>query len=254
LEKKLQATNNEISVKFNETSAVPKRLTDSQYVQSILKYKHLKRLTLIGGEPFLGQVAEHVDLLKNLNMAHFRSLEYITNGTIMPDPLIVEQWHRIPRLEINISVDGIGDAFEYLRYPGKWQDCLRAVDFYLQVRQDHPDVELCLMTTVSVLNVMALPELMDWAMHNKIKVVLAPLVTPEYYGIRHIPENARPMIYDAWQGIEQLEPFIDFMKQHPGQTSHLADTKRYVEAMDKINNKSFNALFPAYAKLLNITT
>ena len=254
-DKKLHDNDNGIEVDFSYPADVEtERLKDKQYVEDILEYKKLKRLTFLGGEPFLGQLNEHIGILEKLDKTYLQSVEYITNGTMIPHPKIVEQWDKIERIEIDISVDGVCDVFEYNRFPGKWIDLENTVDFYLQLRETQPHVDLSILTTVSIVNAMGLKELMEWAADKNIKVVLAPLENPVYYSLRSAPETIKPLIYKAWEGISQLDPFIEFMKQHPSKSEHIADTKKHIEAMDNITNQSFKTLFPEYATLLNIIT
>ena len=41
-------------------------------------------------------------------------------------------------LVFSVSIDGIGDKFEYLRHPGKWEEVEKNLDFYYSLHTGYP--------------------------------------------------------------------------------------------------------------------
>lgn len=100
----------------------------TNYLNSI-DLSNVKDITFSGGETMLGSsyykmlnyVAERIDTKKC-------TITFQTNGTqpwIEKYRSLLEQFELI---KLNISVDGIGDRFEYLRWPARWDQWIKNVN------------------------------------------------------------------------------------------------------------------------------
>ena len=209
----------------------------------------MKEIHFAGGEPLI--MPEHWRILKMLDEKekYDIALRYSTNGTTLGTKKqdVMEMWKKFDYVHLSISIDGEGDAFEHIRYKGKWDQTLenlkkirasRAVDYWF-----HP--------TVSILNIFRLTELHHELHINDLMPLesvhphrgfymenywvdrfhINPLFTPEYYSITAMPELLKEQAADkitkygkkleadtgipfsGWQNI------IDFMYQHDN--SHL---------------------------------
>ena len=79
-----------------------------------------KRIDFYGGEPWL--IQEHWDTLsKMVELGYSKDciLHYTTNGTVFKSKQ-VDLLKQTKTVSIQLSIDGIGNRFEYQRYPGKW--------------------------------------------------------------------------------------------------------------------------------------
>jgi sulfatase maturation enzyme AslB (radical SAM superfamily) len=94
-----------------------KEIDNAESILSIIKnLDSLAQVSFIGGEFFLTK-----DNLKILDLAIAKklSVSLTTNATILlPDHL--ERLLKIKDLEIQISIDGIGPSYEFMRYPAQW--------------------------------------------------------------------------------------------------------------------------------------
>ena len=79
-----------------------------------------KKLYIVGGEPLI--IEEHQESLERL-VASGKSkdiqLEYNSNLTMVPNRL-VHLWEQFKQIRIGVSIDGIGDVFNYQRTPAKF--------------------------------------------------------------------------------------------------------------------------------------
>ena len=78
---------------------------------------HVKEIILAGGEPFL--IKEQFDFVKaccESGEAHHIRLRYHTNGTVFPKEMI-PYWEQFEWVHFMVSLDGIGEAANYVRYP-----------------------------------------------------------------------------------------------------------------------------------------
>lgn len=224
-------------------------LKEDDYVEYLLSYKDLKRLTLLGGEPFFGQREEHLFLLKNIDV---KEIEYITNGTYIPDEEFIKLWDKFESIVINFSIDGIGDVFEYTRVPAKWSKLNETVDYFMRLAEEKQNIKLTIVATVSILNILNMPELLQWANERDIGITFAPVTRPEHFSLKNIPEYVKPIIYDALEGIAEFDPYINYLQNNIGSNEYLNDTRRYINALDSIHNQSFSSLYPTLAKKLEI--
>ena len=116
-----------------------------------------------GGEPFM--IQEHIDLLNRaaeLEYSKNITVHYNTNGTIYPEQLI-SIWKQFKRVEIALSIDNVGEKFEYERYPANWKQVNENVRRFELLKQNQNNIDLQLCFTVNVLNVLYLDQLLNWA-------------------------------------------------------------------------------------------
>ena len=233
----------------------------------------MSEIHFAGGEPLI--MPEHWRILDLLNekQKYDVELRYSTNGTTLGTAKqnVLEYWKKFNYVHLSLSIDGAGDAFEHIRYKGKWKQTLEnlkkirasgAVDYWF-----HP--------TVSILNIFRLTELHK-TLHNEDLMPLKrlhpnrafnlenywvdrfhlnPLFTPDYYSITilppHLKDRAAEEIsaygkkmeaqagipYHGWQNI------IDFMYQ--SDNSHLFEQfKRKSAELDTVRGTNIFALNP----------
>jgi radical SAM protein with 4Fe4S-binding SPASM domain len=176
--------------------------------------EHMKEIHFAGGEPLM--MPEHWKILKLLDekQKYDIDLRYSTNGTTLgrDKDNVLTYWKKFKYVHLSLSIDGEGDAFEYIRYKGKWNSTFEnlkriresgAVDYWF-----HP--------TVSILNIFRLTELHE-VLHKAdlmpLKSVhrnrgfhienywvdrfhLNPLFTPDYYSITVLPPQLKEQAAD----------------------------------------------------------
>ena len=82
---------------------------------SALQFVHFN-----GGEPLLSK--EHVDFLQNIPNKNQVHLNYNTNGTILPSTELLALWKKFKLVQLDFSIDDVGEQFEFQRYPAEWND------------------------------------------------------------------------------------------------------------------------------------
>ena len=122
-------------------------------------------LDIPGGEPFLSGVPEQKKLLKHYidtGRAADITLHYVTNATIFPDQDWWQLWSHFREIDMQLSIDGIGDRYEYIRYPAVWTNTEQTVHTYVQQEQSIPNLRLSVSHTVSAYNIFYLDEFFTW--------------------------------------------------------------------------------------------
>lgn len=215
----------------------------------------IKLFEMYGGEPFL--IKRHFDLLKKSvekGYSKNQNIHYNTNGTIFPDAATTEIWPHFNRVDIMLSIDGIGEQFEYQRHPAKWIDTEKNIFRFLECFSPK-DLHICL--TVSSLNAYYLGDYLKYFNKIGVPVWLNILYGPDHFCIKNLPQKAKDAILEKWEEIgeeqkillEPLEPLKKFLTTtwDPNQFKLLKDS---LSKHDKYRGESYRSVFPEFADIL----
>lgn len=151
----------ELNYNNDQLIDIGRKFQNDNNVLDRLDFKHVKKLHFNGGEPFLNnhqlsllEQLEQQDVLKNT------FISYNTNGSIFPSEKIVDRWQRSRLVKLFFSIDATGSAFEYIRWPGKWNQVSANIQ---RMREQLPgNVMFGLNVTVGNYNLLELLDLVDW--------------------------------------------------------------------------------------------
>jgi organic radical activating enzyme len=130
----------------------------------ILDLSKLKRLYFNGGEPLLGQ--DHEEILSHLadiNQLAEVELSYNTNGTIIPNARVIDYWKKVKLLRINLSIDATELAFDFIRWPAKWEQMLNFIKF---INQQLFNTIIDITCTIGIHNILEVDRLIKWQKTN----------------------------------------------------------------------------------------
>jgi sulfatase maturation enzyme AslB (radical SAM superfamily) len=156
----------ENKIEFSSTSPIS-RADEMITVLKTLDLSNLEMVVFCGGETLMGNaywrvaeaIADMCPHAKDKIVLCFQS-----NGTQTIDTkyfLTIERFHLIT---INISLDGVKDRFEYLRWPASWN---QVVDNIGNLRETLPvNMMFLVEETVSIFNLYYQDELASWAKNN----------------------------------------------------------------------------------------
>ena len=123
-----------------------------------LDFTGIQHIIIGGGEPILHKATHEVlEKFKNTDMrfhVHF-------NGTVKPSLEFLHTCSYYKRISICFSIDGVGEHFEYLRWPAKWTKVDSNVKWI--VKHAPKNIEFGVNITVSVLNRDSHKLVEDWA-------------------------------------------------------------------------------------------
>ena len=142
-----------------------------------------------GGEPFLSEVDKQLELLNRYvdsGQSKHMTLHYTTNTQVYPDSKWWSLWENFKEIDIQLSIDGVGNRYEYIRYPAKNTVLLENVDRYLEQQNIH-NIRLSVSHTVSAYNIYYLDEFFTWCSN-------VGLPKP-WCGRAHNPSHMRPCVY-----------------------------------------------------------
>lgn len=216
---------------------------------------NVKLFEIYGGEPFL--IKRHFDVLKRsveLGFSKSQSIHYNTNGTIYPERAVQEIWPHFKRVDIMLSIDGIGEQFEYQRHPAKWIDAEKNMFRFLETFSPK-DLHICL--TVSALNAYYLGDYLMYFHKIGIPVWLNVLYGPNYFAVSNLPDCAKTAVLDAWSRIgeeksillESLDPIRNILMQ-PSDPLARSNLVPSIQKHDAYRGESYQKVFSEFARYL----
>lgn len=232
---------------------LPIKFFKQNFVQDfVTRAPNIVHLDIPGGEPFISGVPEQKQLLTHYiqsGQAASTTLHYTTNATIMPDPEWWELWQHFQEVEIQLSVDGIGSRFEYIRYPGDWGKVSENIAKY--VDQQH-QIKLSVSHTVSAYNIYYLDEFFTWCYNQGLP--------RPWLGRVHRPDHMRPSVWHhaarnfivAHLRTSQHQDVVTWANMiNTTDDSDLFDTFRQrCQQHDQYRNTNFASAFPELASYI----
>jgi MoaA/NifB/PqqE/SkfB family radical SAM enzyme len=216
----------------------------------------LAMLEFLGGEPLLFD--EHFDLLAVLvdgGHAGHIELRYVTNGTRLPSRA-ARLWPHFKRVGLQVSLDGVGARFEYLRHPARWDAVVANIDGFRAIADR---VDVTTNATFSLLSAYYLPELFDWARDHGLRCTLNSLGDPRWLDARTLPPPAKQVVRqrlaDGKSGADDSErsnvdALLDLMDSADWSAEELPAFRLRTRLQDEHRRESFEATFPELAALL----
>jgi sulfatase maturation enzyme AslB (radical SAM superfamily) len=120
----------------------------------------------------------------------------ITNGSIQLSTQQINLLKNFTDLNICISIDGVGPVFEYMRWPGKWNNLLENIKQYKTIAKN-----ISISYTISSLNAMYYNETVDWFQQNNLTYNHNVVSSPEWLSLENMPNILK-------QHLNQQDNFI----------------------------------------------
>jgi len=227
------------------------------------------RLEIFGGEPLINPtVFKFVDWLMLQPYAPNTILSITTNGTVYTDKI---QFYidKFKHITIQLSIDGVGDTFDYLRSNAVYAETLKIAQQYYALFVPANKFSLGINYTLSWMNSLHFAEFYNWTNDNfpNIHLHLTKLEGPEYYSVNILSQSQRETIYnnvrkqiDTISDNPQFEKIKDLYRQ-----SMLFDGRDTLDAVkfslgleslnsiDSIRQEDHSLVFKSIVDLINDT-
>lgn len=204
----------------------------------------VKYFEFTGGEPFL--IEEHFKLLRYAVEQEYSSridIHYNTNGTVYPNKEEVELWGKFNRVEIAVSIDNVGNRFEYERYGAVWGEVEENIKKFNELRNDKITTQVCM--TINIQNVFYLPELCEWLDTQHFDYVYFNMLhDPDVMCINRMTKEAQQLVIDRLTKHNfnvkhrvEINKIIQFIQN--GQGSDGQEFVRKMKQTDEYRKQSF---------------
>lgn len=186
------------------TKQAPKKIDFIKSMLNELSFKSL-RFDILGGEPLINPaIFEFIDWLAEQPYASQTSLMITTNGTTYTDKLI-KYISAFKLVGIQLSIDGIEDTFEYLRYNASFETLEKVGDQFYELTKQYGNFILGCHYTLSWMNCLNFADFINW-MHGRYPnlhdLYVSKLQSPEQYSIEAMSLDMRTKVYN--HVVEQL--------------------------------------------------
>lgn len=232
----------------------PKEFTDQQIDDIVSVCENVRRIEFYGGEPLVDkQMPILLRKLSNLDLAKNIQLNISTNITKRMSEDLITTLGNFQHVNINLSIDGWGQHFHYLRHPADWDKVYKNIQWFDELRQSNR-IKLTLLPAITVtsMNVYDLPNLI---INLKAQLGVNPFLIiaghPEYFSIKNITPTVANKIADHLTTfeLEELQPIITALK-NTDDSPAWESFKQVTQMIDKYRNESFSNTFPEYYNLL----
>ena len=204
----------------------------------------VRYMEFTGGEPFL--INEHFDLLERavkLGYAKDIEIHYNTNTTSVPNRGL-KLWPHFKTVEIALSIDDIGDRFEYQRYGAVWKVALENLNKFKNLKASSGNIVLQICLTVNVQNIYYLDELVEWISQQSFDFVYFNVLHDAwYFNIRNLNTDAKNIINKKFNNLilpyqDEINKVLEFMNQ--GEGSDCLKLKEVLKQSDIQRNQHFS--------------
>lgn len=203
-------------------------------------------LTVPGGESFITGIPQQLEFLDYLiaNNANDITLTYITNTTTFPDNEFWSRWVHFKKVNIQLSVDGTGSKFEYLRWPANWNECYLNIKQYQAKQAELSNLQLSISYTVSIFNVFDIPEFVIWCLKEKLPMPYFGMVSyPDYYSIKNLPQELKEVVTDKLNATKFMS-IVNYMNNSVDSNELYLHAIERTKVLDAMRGQDFNLVFP----------
>jgi MoaA/NifB/PqqE/SkfB family radical SAM enzyme len=231
-------------------------------LEKLLPY--FKRVEFAGGEPLTDPT--HYRILEMLQpYAHNIEIKYATNLTSLGKGKrnIFDYWPAFKSVAVNVSIDGLGDSYEYIRGNAKWDEL---IDNIKKV-QEIPNVSRIVgAVAVQVSNALILSDMVEYFLDDLGIVFYTNMVNyPTALSAQALPKNLRFLAINKLQAVRsrvhgfkhclknpmllkitytQIDSVINYLKVD---RSHLwKDSVEFNQQLDATRNQSFLDVTPEF--------
>ena len=243
----------DIITKYQEKGHETRLLRPTTLFDSLNKWpdlwEHVHTLQFTGGEPIINQ--EHYDLLDSIpqHLKHKIKLRYASNLSHIKFKKydLVKIWNEFKTVNIKISMDGVGDVYNFIRQDGDWDN----VYANMMVLDSEPTIDVAAGITIQSHNIYHMPEFYDFWKHSDIKlrfITANILQTPRYLAPSVWPEEYREAIINKLKGAlnehPEMQKFITYMENNQPNIRDYAKMRKY--------NRDIEARYPKEVTLASM--
>jgi len=236
-----------------EDFKVPKHNLVQQFTESA---PHLINLDVTGGEPILNELDQLKAMLQfYIDSDHAKNMRVhlTTNVTLFPDDSVMEILSHFGMVEWQLSIDGINERFEYIRFKAKWETSLPVIMQFIEAEKKYDNMSLSVSHTLSTYNAYYLDEFIEWA--NSVglpKPYVGPVYEPLHLRPAALPTEARAKIAEhlGKSSNEQVRQWADFMKGKAEDPALFEEFLEFSRKHDEYRGVDFRQVFPELAQIL----
>ena len=198
---------------------------------------YFRRVEFAGGEPLMDP--QHYRILDMLQpYAHQIEIKYATNLTtlgINKGRTVHEYWPNFRSVAVNVSLDGMGDVYEYIRGNASWDQVVQNI----KEIQKFPNISRIVgAVTVQVSNALQLADIIEYFLDDLGIVFHTHRVAyPKELSVQVLPTDVKAKVTEKLRAVSARVPEFKLVKQHPElllyTRGQIQDNINYIWAKDE---------------------
>lgn len=208
-------------------------------------FKNLISISFIGGEPLLDhktfEILQH--LVDQNNTKIFVSI--VTNASVTLDQNQTSLLRMFDNLNFCLSIDAVGAAFEYLRWPTTWQKVLHNLEIY----QSISTTTITGSCAVSNVSLMYLPQVLTWFEQNSITPYVHPVYQPVHFAPHVLPTDVKNKLASLIH-TPYIKSLVTCTDREAGDLWQL--TVREIQRQDQAKGINIRDYIPEFCDLVGI--
>lgn len=219
-------------------------LSDADYQDIVDNSEKLQKIELFGGEPFLNKRNRKllIDKLIEKGTSKNITIYFNTNGTLFDEKYMTLILNNFKFVEIRLSIDGLYEQFEYLRYGANFEKvCENAEKF-----NSLPNADFEIICTISIFNLFSIADMDKFFKERNWSVYYNIASFPSHLLLHNLPESTKDHV--------DVEPaFYDIKKYTTMKQCNQSDWEKFVRYTKELDNNrglSFKNTFPTLYNLV----
>lgn len=222
--------------------------------------ENINQIDFYGGEPFMSEKMWST-LSTAIDKGYSKNIElhFATNCTHWPTEKI-NIFKEFRSVNLNFSIDGVNEEFNYTRYPGKWAEAEVTLKKAREFSNLHGNMNISWIVTLSTINIHSLPEILKLyeKEYKDFGLFLNLVHYPAHYNINILPQGIKENIIDrletipeeALQSTNQLPSTIQYIKNGNYDSNKWDQFIKEIKWTDTYRNQSFQKTYPNYYQLI----
>jgi molybdenum cofactor biosynthesis enzyme MoaA len=175
---------------------------------------YFRRVEFAGGEPLMDPT--HYKILDMLApYGHQIEIKYATNLTMLgkSNRTIWQYWPKFKSVAVNVSIDGIGNSYEYVRGNASWAELINNIK---QI-QTIPNISRIVgAVAVQVSNVLVLDKMIEYFLDDIGIVFYTNMVQyPNVLSAQVLPKELQVLAVEKLLAVRSKLPDYKLVKEHP---------------------------------------
>ena len=241
--------------------------TDNWWASFEKLLPYFRRVEFAGGEPLMDPT--HYKILDMLApYGDNIEIKYATNLTMLgkSNRTVWQYWPKFKSVAVNVSIDGIGDSYEYVRGNASWAELVNNIK---QI-QTIPNISRIVgAVAVQVSNVLVLDKMIEYFLNDIGIVFYTNMVQyPNVLSVQTLPTELKDLATARLRRAKQQLPDYKFVKENPilkkiteqqidgvinyiwavDQHSKWPETVEFNHALDKTRGQCFEQVTPEFAR------
>ena len=204
-------------------------------LEKLLPY--FRRVEFAGGEPLMDpQHYRILDMLKPYG--DNIELKYATNGTtlgIKGGRTVHEYWPHFRSVAVNVSLDGTGDVYNYIRGNSDWNEVVQNIREIQTIKNVRRVVGAC---TVQVSNILTLDKTIKYFL-DELGIIFHShrVMYPEVLSVQVLPKELQVLAVTKLTALKEEVASFKMIKETPGLLEYtlaqIQDNINYLTAKDE---------------------